>query len=249
MLKKFITLNKTACKKLRDHLPQAKTNIFELYEKVVTEYLNLKRDQIIVDVGGGKYCPFAEHKDPTQNAKIITVDLSEEQVRENHDVDEKLIANIMRPLPFKDHRIDLVVSRAVLEHLEDLEAFLIESTRVLKANGYCIHAFSSKFAPFAIINQLLPRKLSKQLLLYVRPEVKDFAGFPAYYNKCFYSSIKSLFQKHGYEIVEIRLNYFQTSYFSFFVPFFVIMAIYEMLLQYIRARDLCAHILIVAKKL
>ena len=45
------------------------------------------------------------------------------------------------------------------------------------------------------------------------------------------------------------LNYFQTSYFSFFVPFFVIMAIYEMLLQYIRAKDLCAHILIVAKKL
>jgi len=249
MLKKFISLNKTACKKLCDYFPQAKTNIFELYEKVVTEYLNLKRDQIIVDVGGGKYCPFAAHKDPTRNARIITVDLSEEQVRGNHEVDEKLIANIMHPLPFKNHKIDLVVSRAVLEHLEDLEAFLIESTRVLKANGYCIHAFSSKFAPFAIINQLLPSKLSKQLLLYVRPEVKGFAGFPAYYNKCFYSSIKALFQKHGYEIVEIRLNYFQTSYFSFFVPCFVIMAIYEVLLQCIRARDLCAHILIVAKKL
>ena len=249
MLKKFITLNKTACKKLRDHLPEAKTNIFELYEKVVTEYLNLKRDQIIVDVGGGKYCSFAEHKDPTQNVKIISVDLSEEQMKKNHDADEKLIADIMQPLPFKDHRIDLVVSRAVLEHLEDLEAFLSESTRVLKANGYCIHVFSSKFAPFAIINQLLPQKLSKQLLLYVRPEVRDYAGFPAYYNKCFYSSIKSLFQKHGYKIVATRLNYFQTSYFSFFVPFFVMMAIYEMLLQCIRARDLCAHILIVAKKL
>lgn len=170
-------------------------------------------------------------------------------MRENHDVDEKLIANIMQPLPFKDQRIELVVSQAALEHLEDHGAFLIESTRVLKTKGYCIHAFSSKFAPFAIINQLLPRKLSKQLILYVRPEVKDFAGFPAYYNKCFYSYIKSLFQKHDYEIVAIRLNYFQTLYFSFFVPFFVIMAIYEMLLQCIRARDLCVHILIGAKKL
>ncbi len=170
MLKKFISLNKTACKKLRDHLPKAKNNIFELYEKLVTEYLNLKRAQIIVD-------------------------LSEEQVRENHDVDEKLIANIMQPLPFKDQRIELVVSQAVLGHLEDHEAFLIESTRVLKTKGYCIHAFSSKFAPFAIINQLLPRKLSKQLLLYVRPEVKDFAGFPAYYNKCFYSYIKYVVSK------------------------------------------------------
>ena len=52
MLKIFITLNKTACKKLCDHLPQAKINIFELYEKVVTDYLNLKRDQIIVEGGG-----------------------------------------------------------------------------------------------------------------------------------------------------------------------------------------------------
>ncbi len=217
--------------------------------KLLQNILTSSVIRLLLMLGEGNTVPSQTHKDPTQNAKIITVDLFEEQVRENHDVDEKLIANIMQPLPFKDHRIDLVVSRAVLEHLEDLEAFLIESTRVLKANGYCIHAFSSKFAPFAIINQLLPRKLSKQLLLYVRPEVKDFAGFPAYYNKCFYSSIKSLFQKHGYEIVEIRLNYFQTSYFSFFVPFFVIMAIYEMLLQCIRARDLCAHILIVAKKL
>ena len=50
MLKKFISLNKTVCKKLRDQLPEAKTNIFELYEKLVTEYLNLKRAQIIVDL-------------------------------------------------------------------------------------------------------------------------------------------------------------------------------------------------------
>ena len=249
MLKKFITLNKTACNKIGDYCLQPKTNIFELYEKVVAEYLNRKRDQIIVDVGGGKCCPFAKHKNPTQNAKIITIDLSEEQVRKNHDADTKLIANIMRPLPFKNKSIDLVVSRAVLEHLENLESFLSESTRVLKANGYCIHAFSSKFAPFAIINQLLPQKLSKRLLLYIRPEVKDFAGFPAYYNKCFYSSIKSIFQKHGYEIVAIRLNYFQTSYFSFFVPFFIMMALYEMFLQCIRAKNLCAYILIVAKKL
>ncbi|HPD61639.1 MAG TPA: class I SAM-dependent methyltransferase, partial [Thermodesulfobacteriota bacterium] len=184
-----------------------------------------------------------------RNTKIISVDLSEEEMKQNHYVDEKLLANIMRPLPFKDRSVDLVVSRAVLEHLEDLEFFFIESTRVLKNNGYCIHAFSSKFAPFAIINQLLPKKVSKQLLLYFRPELKDFAGFPAYYNKCFYSSIKALLKKYGYEIVAIRLNYFQTSYFSFFVPFFVVMALYEMLLQHIRAKNLCAHILIVAKKL
>jgi len=155
----------------------------------------------------------------------------------------------MQPLPFKDHRIDFIVSWVVVEHLEDLEAFFVKSTRVLKANGYCIHAFSSKFAPFAIINQLLPRKLSNWLLLYVRPALKDFAGFPANYNKCFYSSLKSFFQKNGYEIFEFRLNYFQTSYFSFFVPFFMVMVMYAMLLQYIRARDLCAYILIVAKKL
>jgi ubiquinone/menaquinone biosynthesis C-methylase UbiE len=249
MLKKFISLNKTVCKKLRDQLPEAKTSIFELNEKVVKDYLNLKRDQFIVDVGGEKHCPFAEHKDPTQNAKIIAVALSEKQVKENHDADEKLIANIMQPLPFKDHRIDLVVSRAVYEHLEELEAFPWESTRVLKANGYYIHVFSSKFASFAIINQLPPRTLSKKLLLYVHPEVKGFSGFPAYYNKCFYSSIKTLFQKHGYERVEIRLNYFQTLYFSFFGPFFVMMAIYGMLLQCIRAKNLFASKLIVAKKI
>ena len=249
MLKKIISLNKTICKKIHHCFPQEQPNIFWLYEKTVAEYLNLKRDQIILDVGGGKYCPFAKHKDPKKNVTIIAFDLSEEQVRENHDVDEKLIANIMQHLPFKDHGVDLVVSRSVLEHVEDLEAFVVESKRVLKSNGYCVHVFSSKFAPFAVVNQLLPRSLSKKLLLYVRPEARGIAGFPAYYNKCFYSSVKALFQKHGYEIVEIQLNYFQKAYFSFFVPLFLIMALYEMLLQSCRIKNLCAHILIVTKKL
>ena len=249
MYKKFISLNKTACARLYRYLPQAKKRPLVVYEKVVTEYLNAMPHKIVLDVGGGEHCPFALQKDSNQQGKIIAVDILEEKIRGNRDVDEKLIANIMQPLPFKENQIDFIVSRSVLEHLKDLEAFIVESKRVLKSKGYCIHVFPSKFAPFAIINQLLPQGLSKKLLFFVRPEVKHCGGFPAYYSKCFYSSIKALFQKYGYEIVTLHLGYFQASYFSFFLPLFLMVAVYEMLVQFIRAKNLCAYILIVAKKL
>ncbi|HPD60349.1 MAG TPA: hypothetical protein PKV48_01125, partial [Thermodesulfobacteriota bacterium] len=61
MLKKFFSLNKTICRKLLDCFPHLKNTIYDLYEKAVTDYLNLKQDQIIVDIGGGKCCPFAAH--------------------------------------------------------------------------------------------------------------------------------------------------------------------------------------------
>ena len=248
MINKLIALNNEWCNKLERYLPQARVNIFHQYDETVARYMNSRTDQTIVDVGGGKTCSFAIHRKPDMNTKIIAVDMSQEEMENNLGVDEKKVAIIDQHLPFKDNEVDMVVSRSVLEHLKNLECFIVEANRILKKDGYFIHLFPSKFASFAIINQLLPKRLSKKIVTYFHPDTKGICGFPAYYNKCFYSSIKTLLKENGYEIANIYLSYYQASYFKFFIPLFLIMAFYEGFLQFFRAKNLCAYIMVVAKK-
>ncbi|MBN2468464.1 MAG: class I SAM-dependent methyltransferase [Deltaproteobacteria bacterium] len=241
-------MNQDGCARLERYLPQARVNIFELYAATVARYMNGKPHQTIVDVGGGKSCPFSGYRRPGTQTKIIAVDVSAEELADNEDVDEKRVANIMEHLPFEDGEVDIVVSRSVLEHLENLDLFVTEAARVLKKDGYFIHLFPSKFAPFSAINQLVPNKVAKRLLYSLHPNAKGICGFPAYYNKCFYSAIKSLLHKNGYEIVESHVSYYQASYFKFFVPFFLLIALYEIAVRFLGVKNLGAYLLIIAQK-
>lgn len=248
IIKKIFKINKTLCKKLAGYLPQARKDIFKLYIEIVKKHMNSKPNLVIADIGGGSQCLFARYKKPGLRTKIIAVDVSGEELKKNLDVDEKRVADIMQSLPFEREEVDIITSRAVLEHLERLDHFINNSTAILKENGYFIHLFPSKFSPFAIINQLLPKWISRKLLYYIRPEHRETCGFDAFYNKCYYSGIKTLLEQHDFEIIEIYFSYYQSPYFNFLVPLFLISAIYEIILNLINAKNLCAYLLVVARK-
>lgn len=233
---------------IEQYLPQSRKNIFQLYEKTVARYMNSKTNQIIVDAGGGKFCSFVKYKNPGVNAKIIAVDMDKEVLKNNIDVDEVKISNIEKGLPFESEEVDLIVSRSVLEHLKSIDTFISNSKRVLKKQGYLIHLFPAKFAPFALINQLLPHSLSKQLINLIRPEYKGVLGYRAFYNNCYYSKIRSVLKKNNFEIIELNLSYYQTHYFNFCFPLYLLIAFYEIFLLTFRIKNLCAYILFVAKR-
>lgn len=179
ILKRFIALNQDLCNQLERCLPQARTKIFYLYQKYVL-YMNLKHNQIVVDVGGGKSCPFAKYKDPKMRTKIIAVDVSSEEMENNHDVDEKRVANITQGLPFENEEVDLIVSRSALEHLDNLDHFVINSKKVLKSNGCFIHLFPSRYAPFAIINMMLPKKTIEEIIIFVYSQKYGYLWIPSF---------------------------------------------------------------------
>jgi hypothetical protein len=105
-----------------------------------------------------------------------------------------------------------------------------------------------KFALFAIINQLLPKKVSRYLLdkFTTNPER---LGFVAYYDKCYYSAFTSLLKSHGFKIIDMRLSYRSSGYFSFFVPIFILSAIYEFVVKTLNLKNLSSYLLVVAKKI
>ena len=105
MIDIFLKTNKDLCNKCKCYLPQAQTNIFQLYNEYIIQYMNIRCNQIVVDAGGGRSCSFAKHKALHKNTQIISVDISEEQLKYNHDVDKKIVADIMRGLPLETKRL------------------------------------------------------------------------------------------------------------------------------------------------
>jgi SAM-dependent methyltransferase len=184
-------------------------------------------------------------------ARLIAVDISEEELCHNADIDEKRIADITQGLPFEAEEIDLLTSCWVLEHLESVDDFVESTKMVLRRGGHCIHLFSSKFAPYALINQVLPEALAERVVYGFLPRRKGGrhgGRFPDFYNRCYYSASKKLMENNGFEVVDVHVSYYQSHYFSFFVPLYLLSVCYELLIQALGVKNLAARVLVIARK-
>lgn len=248
MLRTFFDFNRRFSNRVERRLPQAREELFETYETTVARYMTARPGQLVVDVGGGRACPFAKYRRPGDGTRIVAVDISAEELALNRDVDETRVANIMHDLPFADGEADMVVSRAVVEHLRDVEAFIATGTRVLKPGGFFIHVFSARYAPFAVLNRFLPDWFSQRVLYFFHPTHAGIGGFPAFYDRCYPSAFTNLLDKHGFELEECRITFYQSRYYNFFFPLYLASVAYELAARAAGLRDLCAYVLIVARK-
>ena len=243
-LQAFFQANREAARKMRNYLPQREHLPFRDYEEVVAQYMNRLGSPVVLDVGGGRKCSFSQYR--PLGAKLICLDISPEELAHNEDADELVLADATREIPLPEASVDLVVSRAVLEHLESPQAFLQHSYRVLRPGGFCIHVLPCKFALFALINQILPHKLGRKMLLYCHQSAAARGIFPAYYHRCYNNGMKRLFVENGFQIEEIRRYYFQSFYFEFFLPLFLLSALYEICTR--PFKNLASFLLVVAQK-
>ena len=103
----------------------------------------------------------------------------------NEDIKKHLEVGNALNLRFKDNNFDVLISTAVIEHLENPEKFLKESYRVLKEGG--------------IIILTTPSPLFEKLGTLVG-HLKDETHFETYNLK----ELKSLLRKNGFRILESK---------------------------------------------
>ena len=108
-----------------------------------------------------------------------------------------LVANAEK-LPFKSSTFDKIICSEVLEHVDDDAKAIREMRRVLKGSGEAIITVPQKNYPFTFdpINAVLETLFRRHLPL----GVYGYGDKRAYG----YAELKKLFEKNGFEIIEIR---------------------------------------------
>ncbi len=231
---------------LRQHLQT-------LYKEQVAELLNRQRQgQVVLDVGGGKNCTFLPDLGEPAAHLIIALDCSEEELRRNHYLDGRIVcdAALKTGFPIRDQSADFVVSRSVVEHIPDNQAFFTNCARVLRPGGTMIHAFPAKFAPFALINQVLPNWFVRRLIPYLLPHWVDSEnyGFVAFYDRCYYSAVNKMLRRSGLHKPIYVFTHYQSPYFVSFFPLFCLSVAYDFLNRIVGIRNLASGILVIAER-
>jgi SAM-dependent methyltransferase len=167
---------------------------------------------------------------------------------ENALLDEKLCGDACKSLGVPDESVDLVMGRAVIEHLHDTASFLRSANRALREDGRLIVTFANKRAPFAVFNRILPHRVSQWLLAHLVPGTSGVLGFEAHYDRASFDEFKQSLIDSGFEVDEEYASYFSSGYYRFFFPLFVAGLALDYLLYAFGNPRLASYFMFIARK-
>lgn len=249
MIKRFFNWNIKLCNRIENHLPKNFTvSLLQRYSKKTADLCARRQGQFILDVGGGKTCWYVPYFQEDTAVSIIVVDISEEQLKANQQTTLLAVADATVALPIAESSIDIVATRSVIEHLRSVEPFIAESHRVLKKGGVIVSVFPCRYTPFSIINRILPNRIAQSILYYIFPKWQEACGFKAYYDNCYFSAMMNILKNNGFVISDVSLRYYQSIYYKFFVPLYLLMLAYDFLLYKMAIKNLSCQIMVVAEK-
>lgn len=247
-LRSLVDANVRLSARVSPRLESSNLFIAAFDERVAREANALGGGALIADVGGGRRCAFAAAVDRGRGARIVAVDSSAAELAANADVDERRTADAAGSLPFADGEVDLLVSRAVLEHVDGVAAAAREMHRALAPGGRTLHLASCRYALFAIGARLLPQRLLLRALHALVPATRGVVEFDVFYDHCHPRALERVFADAGFHDVQVRCCWSQTDYFTPCFPVFLLVAAYQELARALGLRTLAAYVVLSATR-
>lgn len=100
--------------------------------------------------------------------------------------------------PVETASIDLLMSDAVLEHIEKPDQYFAECNRVLKPGGFLCLRTPNRWSYVSIIASLVPNKFHANVVGYVQKGREAHDVFPTYYRANTKRAIRRLLREHGF---------------------------------------------------
>ena len=223
-----------------------KTHAYTKYSEAGTALL--QREPIsVLDVGAGKQWHFSPSL-KGRNMNLIGFDIDHAEMAGNALLDQQICGDACASLGVPDQSVDLIMGRAVVEHLHDTASFLQSANRALRDEGRLIVTFANRYAPFAILNRILPQRVTRWLLFHLVPGASEVLGFTAFYDRASFREFKQSLADAGFEIEEEYASYFSTSYYGFFFPVFVVGLGLDYLRYTLGNPRLASYFMFIAKK-
>ncbi len=224
------------------------TRAFTTYEWVGRALLGERGTNVVADVGGGRTWYFGDSYRQNPDFRLIGIDVDGDELALNSSLDQAVVANVSETMNVPDGSLDLILSRATVEHIPDNAAFLRNVEKALRPGGKAAFVFANKWAPPLILNRIIGNRIANILLLALVPGTKGYGGFKAYYDRCGYSEFKRTIKEAGLEIEYETCSYYCSAYFQFFFPLHFLSILFDSLRQLISIRDLSAMNLFVVRK-
>lgn len=142
---------------------------------------------------------------------------------------------------------DLVISRALAEHLRHPEKMFQRTWELLKDGGETLHFIPNRHAVFAHLNRIIPERTKRSLLHTIYPLSRGHLGFEAFYRSCTPAGIRSILEGIGFRDIHIT-PYFCSNYFVAYLPAHAAMLGWQMTAMGLRASELCENFIVYARK-
>ncbi len=124
--------------------------------------------------------------------KVIGVDL-DRAIKTNLSLDQTVLIQVDKPLPFADCSFDLIISDWVFEHVQNSQHTANELNRVLKPGGWICARTPHRFGYIGICEMLIPDRLQIRVLKKLQPGKKSIDAFPTVHRMNTMSKIRDLF--------------------------------------------------------
>lgn len=167
---------------------------YNIYEKLINSAL--KPDWVLLDAGCGREAPVLR-KYTGKVGKLIGIDC--EEFASPIPGIELVRGDIGNMDSIDSNSIDMVISRAVLEHIQNPELVLKEINRVLKLNGNFVFLVPNLYDYSSIISLLVPNKYHPQIVSKVEGRKVDDV-FPTYYKINTKKSVYDIAKLSGFKI-------------------------------------------------
>lgn len=213
-----------------------------IYKKLVSKEIN--ETTTVLEAG----CGFSDlYREEYKRAKhVIGVDISDEYLKGNTLIKEKIVADLAHMPQVKNDSVDLIISSWVLEHVENPEGVFKEFARVLKKDGKVIFLTPNSWNYIVMLNKIIPHwfRVSVATRLGGKLTVEPMKTF---YRANSVSSIRGFAKKSGLQIDQLILNG-DPTYIAINKVFFYIGVLIEAILSLPILNKTKVHIIAVLRK-
>jgi SAM-dependent methyltransferase len=223
--------------------------LWQRFERSVHDALGeLPDGGTFVDLGGGRRCVYAAGIPADRPVRTVAVDISAEELALNGQVSETRVADVSSGLPFDDGEVDLLVSRALMEHVDGVPAAANHIARVMKPGGRTIHFMSGRYAIFALAARWLPFEPLLKVVHALLPESVGQVEFDVVYDHTDPVAIERIFREAGFRKVSVEWTPAQVDYFRPVLPLFLLVAVYQRVVRALGLRRLAAYLVVTAER-
>lgn len=189
----------------------------------------LKKDMVVVDLGAGRGAAddtdSCDYRLTLRSLKgkcklLIGIDV-DNAVLTNPTIDEGRIIGEDGMFPLQDSSVDLIVSDAVFEHINEVKVFQSEIDRVLRPGGWLCARTPNRWGYIGLGTNLVPNRLHTTLLKSLQPNRKEIDVFPTCYRLNTRKAIKQAFPEDKWVLTIYSWNaepaYFGNSKIAWFL--------------------------------